>query len=285
MVDRISKREHEMGRYLRPAPAKSDEAALSAEAKTDMVTALLETEKNRKRERELVTQQEEAAANRRKELRAMTVDELKGALSSRGAEPTGKKEEMVEALFELYVQEDVVAARKAELQSLSAQELKELLTSKGLETGSKGEMVETVLSYEAKLQEELQAWNAKAAEVIAQRKEEFDAKTNVELKELCASKGLKLGNAREERVERLVEDLQQSGEIDAAVTRAARKTRREALNTLGKEDLVELCAKLGIDPLVKEVLVERILSYEAECGPLVAEAAAPAAKKARSSKK
>eukprot|EP00927_Polykrikos_kofoidii_P053740 TRINITY_DN482_c0_g2_i2.p1 TRINITY_DN482_c0_g2~~TRINITY_DN482_c0_g2_i2.p1 ORF type:complete len:514 (-),score=162.77 TRINITY_DN482_c0_g2_i2:171-1619(-) len=285
MVDRISRREHEMGHYLRPAPAKTAEATPEAEANTDMVTALLESEKNRKREKEISSQQEEAALSKRKELRAMTVEELKSALSSKGADVTGKKEEMVEALFAISIREDAVAARKSELKNLSMQELKDLLTGKGLETGSKIEMVETLLSHEANLREELEAWQAKAAEVLAQKKDEFEAKSNAELKDLCSSKGLKLGVGKEERVERLLEEVQRSGEFDAAVAQAARKVRKGVLSGMAKQELVQLCGKLSIDPSVKEILVERLLAHEAECGPVVDEAMAPAAKKTRTLKK
>eukprot|EP00927_Polykrikos_kofoidii_P053739 TRINITY_DN482_c0_g2_i1.p1 TRINITY_DN482_c0_g2~~TRINITY_DN482_c0_g2_i1.p1 ORF type:complete len:525 (-),score=174.37 TRINITY_DN482_c0_g2_i1:227-1726(-) len=285
MVDRISKREHEMGHYSRPVPVKSAEATPEAEANTDMVTALLESEKNRKREKEISSQQEEAASSKRKEFRAMTVDELRSALSSKGVEPMGKKEEMVEALFSISVQEDAVVARKSELKNLSVQELKDLLTGKGLETGTKNEMVETLFSYEANLREELKAWQAKAAEVLAQKKDEFEAKSNAELKDLCSSKGLKLGTGKEDRVERLLEEVQRSSEFDATVAQVARKARKDVLSGMAKQELVQLCAKLSIDPLVKEILVERLLAHEAECGPVVDEATEPAAKKARTLKK
>lgn len=87
-------------------------------------------------------------------------------------------------------------------------------------------------------------------------------------------------------MEGLLEHAQQSGEIHSAVAKAARQVRRQALAALPREELVELCAKLGVDPLVKEVMVERVLVHEAEHGKIEeVDAAAPLAKKARTGKK
>merc|ERR1712185_752239 len=113
---------------------------------------------------------------------------------------------MVEALFVAVIQEDVAHARKAELKAKSQPELKELLSRQGLETGSKDQMINTLLSYEAKCREDLKAFDAKVEEVAAQREEELDKKTNAALKELCASKGLPVGGDKEERIERIVEE-------------------------------------------------------------------------------
>merc|ERR1719210_2761639 len=244
-----------MGCYLRPVPSQEEAAAATKEASKDMVTALLESEKNKKMEKELKRQQDEAAANTKKELRAMTNDELKKALSSRGVEATGKKDEMVESLFGLRQQEEAVAARKSELKALSVQELKDQVARKGLEAGgSKEKMVGALLAHEARLREELRAFDAKAAEVLAQKKEELDGKTASELKDLCEAKGLKVGGGKEEKVERLLEDAQKSGEVHSAVAMVIRKARREALGALARDELLALCEKLGADPLVKEVM-------------------------------
>merc|ERR1712070_296290 len=83
------------------------------------------------------SQQEEALARRRKELKALSLDDLKKRLSKKGLEASGKKDEMVEALFRAVVQDDQAAARQAELKSKSQQELKEILSRYGLESGSK----------------------------------------------------------------------------------------------------------------------------------------------------
>merc|ERR1712216_912647 len=111
----------------------------------------------------------------------------------------------------------------------------------------------------------------------------LNGNTNSELKELCASKGLKLGVTKEERMERLLEDANKDGEIDQLVARAMRKVRREALLATDKKELVQMCEKMEADPLAKEVMIERILEHEKEFGPVVVEP--PTKKKARFSKK
>merc|ERR1712032_670721 len=94
LVVRIVKREYEMGRFSRPKAEKGAEGPAPGE-KTDMVDAILAQESNRKKEVELKKQQEDAAASKRKELKAMSVEELKKSLVKKGAsEPTavtGKK--------------------------------------------------------------------------------------------------------------------------------------------------------------------------------------------------
>lgn len=289
MADRISKRESEMGCYLRPGASggKAGDASNDKEEKhVDLVAALLESEKTRKTEQQNKRKQEEAAANKRKELRAMTIDELKKAISKRGLETAGKKDEMVETLFRLCKQDEAVAARKVELKALSIQELKELAAAKGIPAGGKEKTVEALLAHEEKLHEELRAFDAKASEISEQKKEELEGKTNNELKELCEAQALKVSGGKEERVARLLEHAQQSGEIHGAVAKAARQVRRQALTSLPQEELVDLCAKLDVDPLVKEVMVERVLAHEAEHGKIEeADAKAPPAKKARTGKK
>merc|ERR1711924_269756 len=178
MVERVSKKENDEGRYLRPMLLQEEEAP-KADKQGDMVEALLASEAQRKKEKELRDQQEEALEKKRKELKSLSIDDLKKRLAKKKIEANGKKEDMVEALFVAVVQEDAANARKTELKAKSQQELKEILSRQGLETGSKDQMINTLLSFEAKVEE-----------VATQREEELDKKTNAVLKEMCASKGL-----------------------------------------------------------------------------------------------
>merc|ERR1712227_818023 len=114
-----------------------------------MIDDLLANEAQRKKERELKMQQEEVAAKKMKELKSLSVEDLKKRLTKKGLEASGKKEEMVEALFIASAQEEKAAARQAELKSKSLQELKEVLLRNGLETGSKEAMVKSLLAHEA----------------------------------------------------------------------------------------------------------------------------------------
>merc|ERR1719492_535986 len=152
------------------------------------------------------------------------MEELKEALAAKGQEATGKKNELVEALFAVGVQEEAIAAKKAKLKSLGLDELKRRLTGKGLEvSGKTGAMVEALLVHEAKLREEARVWEAKIAEVLGRKKEELEEKTGADLKELCASKGLRLGVGKQERVEVLLEAAKASGEVDADISAVVRE--------------------------------------------------------------
>jgi len=214
----------------------------------------------------------------------MSVEELKKTLSSKGREPEGKKEDMVEALYQITKEEEAVAHRKKELMQLPLAELKSLLSSKKLETGSKKDMVETFLAHEAKLLEDSRGYEGKVEEVLAKRKEELEAKTAAELKEMCASKGLKLGVGKVDRIETLLEDAKKSGEVDKLLVIKTREVRMAELLSMEKSALRELCEETGADPLVKEVMIERIMSYESEAGTTVGDAEPPAKKARRSAK-
>jgi len=91
------------------------------------------------------------------------------------------------------------------------------------------------------------------------------------LKELCASKGLKLGLGKQDRVETLLQDVKASGGVDAATVAMAREARTVELLGMDKDAVLKLCEAAGADPLVKEVMVERVLAYEDECGSTGAE--------------
>jgi len=281
LVVRIVKREYEMGRFSRPKVEKEAEGPAPGE-KTDMVDAILAQESNRKKEMELKRQREDAATSKRKELKAMSVEELKKTLVKKGAVETkaaaGKKEEMVEALLAAIEEEDRVAARRLELKALGTEGLKKLLVSKKLEVGKVSDMIETFIAHEAKIVQKCHEYGLKVVEVAAKKAEELDAKTGAELKDLCSEKGLQVGGSNEERIERLVEEAKKDGEIDKVVTALARDERKVALFAMDAPSLVKLCDSVGADPLVKEIMVERILDHESE------ESTEPAAKKARNSK-
>merc|ERR1712072_972628 len=147
-----------------------EEEAPKGEQRGDMVEALLANEAQRKKERELRSQQEDALAQKRKDLKSMSIEDLKKRLAKKKIEASGKKEDMVEALFVASVQEDQANARQADLKSKSQQELKELLSRQGLETGTKEQMIKTLLAHEAKCREELKDFELKVAEVATQQK-------------------------------------------------------------------------------------------------------------------
>lgn len=147
-------------------------------------------------------------------------------------------------------------------------------------------MVKTLLAHEGKIRKDLQAFEAKIGEAAEQQKQVLEGKTNAALKEMCAAKGLAVGGDKEERIERIVEELQKEGDLDQVVSRNLRNKRKEELMTMEKPSVVKLCEQAGVNPVVKDIMVERIISHESEGGAAIALAdVEPPAKRARTSKK
>jgi hypothetical protein len=280
MVERLSKKENDAGLYSRPKPMQEDDA--KEENKVDMVEALLANEAQRKKEKELRSQQEDALAQKRKELKSLSIEDLKKRLAKKKLEASGKKEDMIEALFLAMVQEDAANARKADLKSKSQQELKELLSRNGLATGSKEQMIATLLAHEAKCREDLVAFEMKVDEVAEQKKEELDGKTNAALKEMCSKQGMAVGGDKEERIDRLVQELKKEGGLDKVVSSSIRNKRKAELMAMDKPAIVKLCEKNDVNPVVRDIMVERIMMHETEGDAAIAMTdAEPAAKRRR----
>lgn len=286
MVERISKHEYLQGCYARPAIKQPGEDA-KEEKKGDMVDELLANESQRKKEKAVQLKQEQAIAQKRKELKCMSIEELKKRLTKKGLEAVGKREDMVETLFIAAMQEDALVARKSELQANSTQELKELVSLNGLETGSKDQMLKTMLAHEAKCHEELRLFEEKVDQVAAQKQKQLESLSNAKVKELCTNKGVPAKGEKEERIERLVDEERKAGEFDKIVSMNNRNKRKDELMSMDKSAVLKLCEKTGVDPFVKDIMVERIMSHESEAGEAIAagDDEQPAAKKARMSKK
>jgi len=158
--------------------------------------------------------------------------------------------------------EEKIAERNKELKAMSVADLKDFVKSKGLETGLKTDMIEAVLAMEAKAREEVRAHEIKVKEVATTIKKDFETKSSPDLKEICDSKGLKKGGSKNELVERLVQKAKEDGEVDKVLANMARDARRQELLDMGKDTLSKMCSKASVDPLVKEIMVERLLGVE-----------------------
>jgi len=271
MIERIVRQEGADGLFERPVLDIADDVVEAKELPlllpADIVEALLAKEASRKKERELQQLREEASANKRKELAALTIEALKKQLASKGAEAIGKKEDMVESLFAISQQEDAVLARRVKLTSMDVDDLKKLCALRNLESCKKSGMVDALLAHEEKKRQEIHAYEKKLVEALGKREEELLAKSGAELKELCASKGLKSSSSKEDLVKRLVEMAKLDGSADQLVASMVCTARREALRALTTAALHALCRQRGVDALVKEVMVERILASELEEPP------------------
>merc|ERR1712193_63024 len=102
-------------------------------------------------------------------------------------------DELVEAAFALYLQEEAMVAKKNKLRALPIEVLNKLVLSRNLKLGKKDDMVESLLALEAQTRELAVAYATKFQDVLMKVKEDMESKTPSELKDLCASKGLKIG--------------------------------------------------------------------------------------------
>jgi len=285
MVDRLVRFERGSGKFARPSlavePVEEQDEKPKRGKKVDMVDALLENDALRKKEAEQKVRQEEAVAKKRKELAAMPLEELKKLLVQKGHAATGKKDDVVEALFRIALQEDAVAARKAKLRALPTDELKALVVGRGLSAGKKEDMIEALFEREAKVVEEIKAYEVRIEEVLAKTKEELEGKSAQELKDMCAAKDLKLGIGKEMRLETLLEDARLNDSVHKSIAALVRDARAQELLAKEQGEVLALCELAGVDPLVKEVLVERLLAHEEELGCRVELEAEPKAKRSR----
>jgi len=259
MIERLLRHEQKAGRFKRPMEEECKEES-AAVVEGDLVQAFVKREANRKKEEELKKQRDQAAAAKRKELRGMSADELKKALCTRGLESTGKKEDLVETLFQAMLREEQITARRADLKALAKEELKKQATSRGLEVSGKEAMVEAILAWEAQRRAARAEFDAKVLQVFAKKREDLEAKSGNELKEMCASKGLKAGSSKEDRVERLLELASSEGDLDEAIQEHCIADRKSEMLAMDQCHLEKLCTQYGVNPFVKEVLVERLLA-------------------------
>merc|ERR1712187_775213 len=280
MADRVAKAEKTAGKFARPSLEKKEEV-LEQSKGCDLVDTLLANESSRKAAQKKLTEQGEALKAKMAELKAKSVEELKKIIRKSGAEVEGKKEELVGAAYAIIKQEEEANSRKAEIKAMSVSDLKALVSERALECGnSKEKMIAAVLEHEGKCREDAKTFDKKADEVIVQKREELDTKTATELKELCSANGLAVGGGKEDKIARLLEQTRADGEVDAAISALMFGQRNDELRAMERQDLLTLCAKAGVDPCVKEVMIERIMSFEDENGVVE-----PPTKKSRKAQK
>merc|ERR1712196_6720 len=112
-----------------------------------------------------------------------------------------------------------------------------------------------------------------------------EKQSNARLKELCASKGLPTKGEKNERVDRIIEEEKKELQFDRAVSFSNRNKRKDELMAMEKTAVLKLCETRGVDPCVKDIMVERIMSAETEAGEAIAVTdGEPAAKKSRTTR-
>lgn len=187
------------------------------------------------------------------------------------------------AAFNLAKEDEAVDERKSELKAMGAKELKQLLATHGLDASGKvPDMVNAIMKYEQRVQEEMRAYEAKVKEMTEQKKGEFERMSLGDLKQLLVAKGLKAGVSKTDRAQRLADEAQKDGSIAKKVSQMTRAERKEQLLKMDKSAVLDLCHEFEIDPVMKDIIVQRIMSYEADIAEGFLE---PDAKKQKTSKK
>lgn len=291
MIDRILRKETHLGNFDPPVlpQAAVEKKVPESDNKADLVATLLANEAaraQRKLEEEKLKEKQKQEEKKKEILRGLTVAELKQKLGKFGMATTGTKDELVENLYHKEIEDEALGSRKADLKALGKDGLKELLATKGLEPGSITDMIEALLAYEARCEQNVKDYEVKVMEQLKIKKAELDSYSANALKEMCSEAGLTPGVSAEERVQRLLRHARQTGQIDRDITVAAQTARRAELEAKDKPALKTLCEKLEVGLYVKAVLVERLLHYEREAGNFAKDAdddapAQPPAKKHR----
>lgn len=173
-----------------------------------------------------------AMARSREAFASKQISDLKQICEKKNVKISGTKGELIERLLEI---------EKDEL---------------------KTEMVKALVAFEAKARAETLANELKIREIVKQMKKDTASKTNEELKDLCMRKGLKPGASKKDRVERIVSRAREDGEVEKVLAAKAREARQGELLAMDEEALMELCHKRGVNPLVKAIMVDRLLLSE-----------------------
>jgi len=271
VIDRFMKHE---AANMEPT-AKVEQAA---PAKMDLVETLLLKEKEQKEQKEKDEKAQDALAKKKKALKSWSPSDLKQALQDKGLDAEGNKEAMIEAVAKAQMQEDAAKQKKKDLMNMAIHDLKDLLAGKGLNASgnNKGNLVSALLDHEASLLKRQLSVEGKEREAFAAKRAELEAESQSKLKELCASKELSTTGVKEALVGRLLDQARRDGELTRAAAKMLRAQRKEDLSKMDIGAVVGMCDKAGVDPCVKEVMVERLLSYETE-----EEVQQPPAKRAR----
>merc|ERR1711920_197966 len=108
----------------------------------------------------------------------------------------------------------------------------------------------------------VRAQEEKVKGVVEKMRADLVAKSNDDVKEMCRAKALALGGSKTDKIDRILELAKTNGEVQKVLDKIALDARRAELLQMEKDGLFDLCHKVGVDPLVKEVMVERIVLAE-----------------------
>merc|ERR1719456_328745 len=136
----------------------------------------------------------------------------------------------------------------------------------GLATGKKEVMIKNLLKHESKARAVAREQKAKIRAVVVKKKQELESSSPSELSKMCDALGIKGVRSKEERVQRILVHWQENDGVDKALTQIAQEERTRELQVMDNTQLQKLCSKVGVDPFVKEIMVERISKREYDMG-------------------
>jgi len=266
--------------------------------KTVPVGKFAKTEAASKRKAEVKANASEPESNEKK-IKVKPQDE-KTLVAERKIALTGMKLADVEELHKTSALgtepvKEVIARIKEELNAKQLPDLKALCAKKDFKVGGskpelvqrllddakevlKTSMIQALLDFEAKARKEAKEQEAKAREearlravkareVVTKLKKEVAAQTNDELKEVLTSYGLKTSGSKDEKVDRIVARQREDGKVEKVLAAMACEERKNELLTMDTSALMELFGKnkeVINDRLVKEIIVDRLVSSEAQ---------------------
>jgi len=152
------------------------------------------------------------------------------------------------------------------LKSIKMDDLKEMLTTNGLATGKKEAMIKALLKHEAKVRVVARDQKSRIRTVVVSKKQELEGHSTADLGKLCDTAGIKGLKSKEERVQRLLVHWQENDGVDKALNQMAEGDRTRELQAMDNTQLQKLCSKMGVDPFVTEIMVDRISKKEKEMG-------------------
>merc|ERR1719183_1310078 len=154
--------------------------------------------------------------------------------------------------------------RRKELKAMSVDDLKELVTQLGKDPKQKkDELVTVVAKHEAKLRAEAAAREAKMRAGVGKKKEELERMPVSDLAKQCASLNIEGAKSKHDRVERILKQWQEADGVAKALKDETFQERNQELLAIDNAGLRKLCEKAGVDPFVKEVVIDRFMKYEA----------------------
>merc|ERR1712232_1098337 len=177
-----------------------------------------------------------------------------------------EEEELSEKGLAKQREQELNETRKKELKAMYADELKDIASKKGIQVRTRDEIIEAILKLEIKERQAVRDNEARIRSILEEKKGGLESLGFSELCARCDSAGIVGKLTKEARIEQLLKAWLEADGVAKALARMDRDKRKAELDAMEKKKLRVLSEKAGIDPFVKEVMVERIVKWENAAG-------------------